>query len=206
MKKKLTLFCITIIAVLSVGVKYSENNKELPPVLFSYLYKNTRYCSVWTIDNEGNIYRFHDHYGEYLDMTDYEHKKKDKTCKYIKSIDEETLKEKYYNFREIISDGRFEKNMHEVQSDEDGIAITDSLYRGIRDSYGYVYNRKGEQEYILMHGAGDLQFISEDSRMKELADWIMELIQDDIKEYDEYCKQLAGEEYYNKYIQDSQVP
>lgn len=53
MKKKLTLFCITIIAVLSVGVKYSENNKELPPVLFSYLYKNTRYCSVWTIDNEG---------------------------------------------------------------------------------------------------------------------------------------------------------
>lgn len=85
-------------------------------------------------------------------MTDYEHKKKDKTCKYIKSIDEETLKEKYYNFREIISDGRFEKNMHEVQSDEDGIAITDSLYRGIRDSYGYVYNRKGSRNIFLCMG------------------------------------------------------
>lgn len=201
MRKKLILLSmlsIVIIAVLTVCVVVSSAKKEPPPVMFSYLYKYSKYCSIWTIDNEGNIYCFYDRYADYLDMTNYENKRKDEKCKYIKTIDKDVVKEKYDEFQEILSDRHYEGDLFEgrewVTNDE----------RGTRDWYGYTYNWKGEEEHILMHGAGDTQYLSEDSRMKELADWATGMINSDVWAYDDYCRELEAEEYYQEYLKEKQ--
>lgn len=60
MKKKLLFMCTIILTILPMCITSFGKEKELPPVLFSFFYLNAYYGSVWTIDNQGNIYRFHD--------------------------------------------------------------------------------------------------------------------------------------------------
>lgn len=201
MRKKLILLSmlsIVIIAVLTVCVVVSSAKKEPPPVMFSFLYRNVYYYSVWTIDNEGNIYCFHDRDGAYLDMTDYVNKKKDENCKYIKTIDKDVVKEKYDEFRKILFGRHYKENIIEWSE------VITCDYKGTKDYYGYTYNRKNEEEHILMHGAGSKEYLSEDSRMKELADWMEELLREDLWAYDDYCKELKTEEYYQEYLKEKQ--
>ena len=193
MKKKLVLSGIAVLAVLLVCVANLGKEKEMPPVLFSFLYRYD-YFSVWTIDNEGNIYRFHNRDGLYLDMTDYENKKKDESCKYIKIIDAEIVREKYADFQKVLAAGNYKKNLRE------GIEMVTGEYKGTQNYYGYTFNRKGEEEHILMRGAGSTEYLSEDSRMKELADWMEELLREDLWEYDQYCRELKMGEYYQEYV------
>ena len=170
--------------------------KELPPVLFSFHYKNLYYVSVWTIDSHGNIYCFHDDCS--LEMEDYEERKQRKNCKYVRTINENTLKEKYEIFHKVLLDKHYEKDMTGIRE------IITADFRGIQNWYGYSYNWKGEEKHTLMHGVGDKLYLSEDIRMKELADWAMELIKKDIWDYNKYCEELKIEENTQEYLRQKQ--
>ena len=163
-----------------------QTNRE-PAVAFSYMYQNSYYYSVWTIDQQGNIYRFHDNWT--LTMDDYESRKQDENCQYIKTIDMETVKERYAFFRDIISDRHYKKNLY-VEGD-----INLNIFRGTKRWYGYVFNWKGEEEHITIRDDGDQLYWSEDARMEVLADALTDLIREEIKEYDEYCYRLKLEEF-----------
>lgn len=199
MKKKLILTCVLILAVLPVCITSFGKEKELPPVLFSYFYTNAYYGSVWTIDNQGNIYRFHDDWS--LDMGDYENRKQGENCAYVKTIDEDIVREKYMLFQKILSDNHYKKDLNAIKS---GMIVIDNNGMGPQKWYGYSCNWKGEQEYTLMHGIDGREYLSEDIRMKKLADWAMGLIETDIWDYNKYCKELKTEEYYQEYLRQKQ--
>lgn len=188
MKKKLILPGVVCIMVCIVGITWYivQTNRE-PAVAFSYMYQNSYYYSVWTIDQQGNIYRFHDNWT--LTMDDYESRKQDENCQYIKTIDMETVKERYAFFRDIISDRHYKKNLY-VEGD-----INLNIFRGTKRWYGYVFNWKGEEEHITIRDDGDQLYWSEDARMEVLADALTDLIREEIKEYDEYCYRLKLEEF-----------
>jgi len=158
MKKKLLLISIVILTSLSACITNVGKEKDLPPVLFSYCYKNLYYISVWTIDSHGNIYCFHDDWT--LEMEDYEDRKQGENCKYIRTIDENIVKEKYAIFQKVLWDNRYEKDLIGIRE-----AITDD-YRGIENWYGYSYNWKGEEKHTLMHATGNILYLSEDCRIR----------------------------------------
>lgn len=153
-------------------------------------YTNAYYGSVWTIDNQGSIYRFHDDWS--LDMGDYENRKQGENCAYVKTIDEDIVREKYMLFQKILSDNHYKKDLNAIKSE---MIVIDNNGMGPQKWYGYFCNWKGEQEYTLMHGIDGREYLSEDSRMKKLADWAMGLIETDIWDYNRYCDELKTEEY-----------
>lgn len=199
MKKKLLLICVVILSVLPMCITGFGKEKELPPVLFALFYKNAFYGSVWTIDNQGNIYRFHDDWS--LEMGDFENRKQGENCAYIKTVDGNLVREKYMLFRKILSDNHYKKDLNAIKS---GMVVMENDLIRMQKWYGYSCDWKGEQKHTLMHGIDGREYLSEDSRMKELADWAMGIIETDTWDYNKYCKELKTEQYYQEYLRQKQ--
>ena len=195
-------FLITIVIFILTGCSVSDNgkNNKMPLIVFQCGYANVLYNypesrSIWTIDNMGNMYYFNGGYsfeheaGEDLIMV-YESMKQDKYARYIGTIDKSILEEKYNFFLEILNDGHYEKDISGY--DERGL-ITDCQYCGTQWWGAYAYDKDYNVKYINLHTVGDFYYTSEDSRMKELADWINELFKEDIEESKGRCAKMKME-------------
>ena len=197
-----TYFLITIVIFLLTGcsVVDSSKNNKMPLIVFQCGYANVLYNypesrSIWTIDNMGNMYYFNGGHsfeheaGEDLIMV-YESMKQDKYARYIGTIDKSILEEKYNFFLEILEDGHYEKD---ISGYDDGGMIKKDVYCGIKGWDAYVYDKNNDVKRIDLYTVGDVYYTSEDSRMKELADWINEFFKEDIEESKGRCDKMRME-------------
>lgn len=208
MRKKvkyiIVLLIIVIIFVLCGSyTKYDES--KMPLIVFQFSFTDSTYnypdtSSMWTIDNQGNIYYFNCiRYFEYEEeeeiKTFYEGLKQEKYARYVGSIDLEVLKEKYSYLHEILRDNHYEKDV----SGYDRYAFEHpDVYLGTWSRGAYAVTKKGDIEMIMLHKDGDVRYTSEDERMKELADWLDEVLHEDIEENRAYCQKLKTEENYKQ--------
>lgn len=194
---------ILIVPVIFTGCSVLNNNKnkKMPLIVFQYGYENVLYnypnsVSTWTIDNMGNMYYFNEPYSfehesdEDLIMT-YECMKQDQYARYIGTIDKSLLEEKYNLFLEILEDNHYEKD---ISGYDDRGLITDCQYTGDKGWYAYAYDKDNNVKDINLYSTGDFYYTSEDSRMKELADWINELFKEDMEENIVRCYRLKEED------------
>lgn len=208
---------VILLSFLLIGcsVRKESEEPEMPLIVFqfslhhtSYHYPNTR--GMWTIDNQGDIYYFNNiynfEYGENEDVTLYYEKlKQDKYTRYVGTVEQEVLNEKYEYLREIIKDKHYEKNISGI---DDNAFTKPAIYLGQWSWSAYFENRKGDVKIISLHKWGDsFNYTSEDERMKELADWLDELLEEDINENGVRSRELQTKEHYmrvQQYIKDSQ--
>lgn len=195
-------FLITIVIFLLTGCSISDSSKnnKMPLIVFSFSWNDSTVnypnsVSKWTIDNMGNMYYFNGGYsfeheaGEDLIMV-YESMKQDKYARYIGTIDKSILEEKYNLFLEILKDGHYEKDI----SGYADRGMDCLIYCGTQWWGAYAYDKDNNVKYINLHAVGDFYYTSEDSRMKELADWINELLEEDIEKNIDRCYELEMED------------
>ena len=211
MKKKLKyvialLIIVVIFALFRSYTKYDAS--QMPLIVFQFSYTDSTYnypdtSSMWTIDNQGDIYYFNcTRYFEYEDDNDiqtfYEELKQEEYARYVGTIELEMLKEKYQYFHEILKDNHYKKDISGYDKD---VFIVSCEYKGIREWRAYAVTEKGTVEMIKLHEEGDVYYTSEDERMKELADWLDELLHEDIEENKAHCQQLKSEEDDKKWLE-----
>ncbi len=211
MKKKLKYVIVLLIVVIIFVLcrsytKYDES--QMPLIVFQFSLNHSSYnypssSSMWTIDNQGDIYYFNSvrsfepEEGESMELI-YEELKKDKYTRYVGNIGLDVLKEKYAYFHEILRDNHYEKDV----SGYDRYAFDHpDVYLGMWSRDAYAVTKNGNTEMIMLHEEGDVYYTSEDERMKELADWLDEILQEDIKENKLRCQQLKSEEDYKKWLE-----
>lgn len=200
------LIVVTIIVLCGGYTKYDES--KIPRIVFRLLIRDCDYnypdsSSMWTIDNQGDIYYFNtvrsfeQKEGEDIELI-YEELKKDKYTRYVGNIGLDVLKEKYAYLHEILQDNHYKMDVSGY--DKDAYWVSDE-YKGIRMWNTYAVTKNGKTEMIMLHEEGDVYYTSEDKRMKELADWLDEILQEDIKENKVRCQQLKSEDDYEKWLE-----
>ncbi len=201
MKKKLkyviVLLIIAIILVLCGSyTKYDES--KMPLIVFQFMliddsfnYPNA--ASTWTIDNQGNIFYFNDSYYFHQEEQDalavtYEALKQLEHSRYVGTIDIDILREKYSLLLDIIRDGHYEKDI--TGHGEGEVCDVTLEMKGIYRWNAYSYDKDGEIKLIKVYEEGALQYVSEDKRMLDIADWIDMVLEEDKKNSVEICKDL----------------
>ena len=211
MKSKLKYAIVLLIIVIIVALcgsytKYDDS--QMPLIVFqsslghsSYNYPSSH--SMWTIDNQGNIYYFNSvrsfepEEGEDIELV-YEELKKDKYTRYIGNIGLDVLKEKYACFHDILRDNHYGKD---VSGYDEGAFIKSHIYAGLWMWDAYAVTKKGNIEMITLHKGGDVCYTSEDERMKELADWLDDVLREDVEKNKVRSQEMMNEDYYDEVLE-----
>lgn len=172
MKKVLIIICMSLL--LSLSGCSQQQEIEMPEIVFEYLYhfdyREGLPYDIWWIERDGTVYHGGDetHRSAVNLMEQYESIKTEFDYEAVDTVDMDVLQEKWQILQEIVNG---ENN--EVIEEDDMLTVVkpEEIW------YGYYYNSDGELKVVILRGKGGISYIHQDSRARELADWLDEVFQ-----------------------------
>lgn len=175
MKKAFIMICVSLLLSLSGCSQQQEMEIEMPEIVFRYFYyldyQEVPPYDIWWIEQDGTICHSRDEtYQSVADlMEQYESIKAELDYEVVGTVDVEVLQEKWQILQEIVNG---ENN--EVLLEDDMLTVIEPEEKW----YGYYYNSDGELQLVILRGEGNISYIHQDHRARELADWLDEVFQE----------------------------
>ncbi len=177
--KRVWMIFICVSLLLSLSGCSQEQEIEMPEVVFEYYYymdyfgtRDIPPYDTWWIEQDGTICHSRDEaYQQYTVsalMEQYESIKAELDYEVVGTVDVDVLQEKWQVLQEIVNG---ENNEVSVEDDMDDVIDPKERW------YTYYYNSDGELKVVILRGEGDISYIHQDSRARELADWLDEVFQ-----------------------------
>ena len=178
--KRVWMIFICVSLLLSLSGCSQQQEIEMPEIVFEYYYymdyfgtRDIPPYDIWWIEQDGSIYHSNDemyyHYTGAQRMEQYESVKAELDYEVVGAVDVDVLQEKWQVLQEIVNG---ENNEVLLEDDMLTVVKPEEMW------YGYCYNSDGELEVVILRGEGNISYIHQDPRARELADWLDEVFQE----------------------------